>query len=123
MVTTFLPLCSVCNNLSCIVFCPALQLLAILYLCFQLWYVLSKILAEEAAWKFVNENNIDMVAINPTMLRGPLLQPEVYRSSNFVLSLINGNVVSWLMLVDLFLLCMCVEHIRVLGPEKNSPVA
>ena len=71
----------------------------------------------------MNESNIDMVAINPTMVTGPLLQPEVNTSSNFVLSLINGNFVTWLMLVDLFLLCMCVKHIRVLAPEKNSPVA
>ena len=62
----------------------------------------------------MNESNIDMVAINPTMVTGPLLQPEVNTSSNFV---------TWLMLVDLFLLCMCVKHIRVLAPEKNSPVA
>ncbi|KAG6679250.1 hypothetical protein I3842_14G120900 [Carya illinoinensis] len=31
------------------------------------WYVLSKTLAEEAAWKFAKENGLDMVAINPSM--------------------------------------------------------
>ncbi|GFP87030.1 cinnamoyl-coa reductase 1 [Phtheirospermum japonicum] len=29
------------------------------------WYLLSKTLAEDAAWKFVREKGIDMVAINP----------------------------------------------------------
>ncbi|GMN26253.1 hypothetical protein TIFTF001_001237 [Ficus carica] len=39
------------------------------------WYVLSKTLAEDAAWKFVKEKGIDMVTINPAMVIGPLLQP------------------------------------------------
>lgn len=56
----------------------------------KLWYVLSKTLAEAAAWKFVNENNIDMVALNPTMVAGPLLQPEVNESVEPILNLING---------------------------------
>ncbi|MED6197781.1 hypothetical protein PIB30_059892 [Stylosanthes scabra] len=30
----------------------------------QLWYALSKTLAEDAAWKFSKENNFDMVTIN-----------------------------------------------------------
>lgn len=58
---------------------------------FQLWYTLSKTLAEAAAWKFVNENNIDMVVINPATVEGPLLQPEVNESVKPILNLINGN--------------------------------
>ncbi|KAF2319622.1 hypothetical protein GH714_017657 [Hevea brasiliensis] len=45
------------------------------------WYRLSKTLAEEAAWKFTKENGIDMVAINPGLVIGPLLQPTL-NSSN-----------------------------------------
>ncbi|XP_058752364.1 cinnamoyl-CoA reductase CAD2-like isoform X1 [Vicia villosa] len=56
----------------------------------QSWYVLSKALAEAAAWEFVNENKIDMVVINPTMVAGPLLQPEVNESVQSILNLING---------------------------------
>jgi len=65
--------------------------LAISYLCLQLWYTLSKTLAEDAAWKFVNENSIDMISINPTMVAGPLLQPEINESVEPILNLINGN--------------------------------
>ncbi|CAB4309145.1 unnamed protein product [Prunus armeniaca] len=43
----------------------------------KLWYVLSKTLAEDAAWKFVKEKGIDMVTINPAMVIGPLLQPTL----------------------------------------------
>ncbi|WJX93712.1 Coumarine and phenylpropanoid biosynthesis [Trifolium repens] len=56
----------------------------------KLWYTLSKTLAEAAAWKFANENNIDMVVINPTMVVGSLLQPEVNESVETILKLING---------------------------------
>ncbi|XP_058722028.1 cinnamoyl-CoA reductase CAD2 [Vicia villosa] len=56
----------------------------------NLWYVLSKTLAEDAAWKFVKENNIDMVTINPAMVIGPLLQPVLNTSAAAILTLING---------------------------------
>ncbi|ONK78386.1 uncharacterized protein A4U43_C02F18240 [Asparagus officinalis] len=56
----------------------------------KLWYVLSKTLAEEAAWKFAKENSIDMVTINPAMVIGPLLQPTLNTSSATILNLING---------------------------------
>ncbi|MED6130079.1 hypothetical protein PIB30_114492, partial [Stylosanthes scabra] len=54
------------------------------------WYFLSKTLAEDAAWKFAEENNIDMVCINPGMVAGPLLQPEINFSVTPILNLING---------------------------------
>ncbi|KAI9078245.1 hypothetical protein K1719_039747 [Acacia pycnantha] len=57
----------------------------------QLWYVVSKTLAEEAAWKFTKENNIDMVTINPTMVIGPLLQPTLNTSAAAILNIINGS--------------------------------
>jgi len=56
-----------------------------------MWYHLSKTLAEEAAWKFVNENNINMIAINPGMVAGSFLQPEVNESIEYILNVINGN--------------------------------
>ncbi|OIW05590.1 hypothetical protein TanjilG_23376 [Lupinus angustifolius] len=56
----------------------------------ELWYTLSKTLAEAAAWKFAKENNIDMVAINPSMVAGPLLQQEVNESVEPILNLLNG---------------------------------
>ncbi|KAJ9698034.1 hypothetical protein PVL29_007239 [Vitis rotundifolia] len=57
----------------------------------QLWYVVSKTLAEDAAWKFAKEKGIDMVTINPAMVIGPLLQPTLNTSAAAILSLINGG--------------------------------
>ena len=59
-------------------------------LLFQSWYILAKTLAEDEAWKFVKENDIDMVAINPAMVIGPLLQPTLNTSGAVILNLING---------------------------------
>ncbi|EOY32711.1 Cinnamyl alcohol dehydrogenase, 82967-79323, putative isoform 2 [Theobroma cacao] len=55
----------------------------------KLWYVVSKTMAEDAAWKFAKEKGIDMVAINPAMVIGPLLQPTLNTSAAAVLSLIK----------------------------------
>ncbi|KAK2993818.1 hypothetical protein RJ640_027696 [Escallonia rubra] len=56
----------------------------------KLWYVLSKTLAEDAAWKFVKEKSFDMVAINPAMVIGPLLQPTLNTSAAAILDVIKG---------------------------------
>ncbi|KAK2643897.1 hypothetical protein Ddye_019092 [Dipteronia dyeriana] len=55
------------------------------------WYVLSKILAEDAAWKFAEENGIDLVALNPGLVVGPLLQPTLNLSLEIVLKLIVND--------------------------------
>ncbi|OMO79579.1 NAD-dependent epimerase/dehydratase [Corchorus olitorius] len=43
----------------------------------KLWYIVSKTLAEEAAWSFAKHNAIDLVTINPGLVWGPLLQPTL----------------------------------------------
>lgn len=55
-----------------------------------MWYLLSKTLAEKEAWKFVKENNIDMVALHAGMVIGELLQPYMNESSDAVLKILNG---------------------------------
>uniref|UniRef100_A0ACD5W2S5 Uncharacterized protein n=1 Tax=Avena sativa TaxID=4498 RepID=A0ACD5W2S5_AVESA len=57
----------------------------------QQWYVLSKTLAEEAAWKFSKDNAFEIVTINPAMVIGPLLQPTLNTSAEAILKLINGS--------------------------------
>lgn len=54
------------------------------------WYVISKISAEEAAWKFCKENGIDMVSMIPGMVIGPMLQPALNETVALILNLING---------------------------------
>ncbi|GLT84205.1 hypothetical protein SLE2022_024510 [Rubroshorea leprosula] len=57
----------------------------------KLWYMLSKTLAEEAAWKFAKENRLDLVTINPGFVIGPILQPTLNATNSVMLNLINGG--------------------------------
>ncbi|CAN6567255.1 unnamed protein product [Malus baccata var. baccata] len=54
------------------------------------WYPLSKILAEEAAWKFAKGNGIDLVSIHPGFVIGPPLQPTLNVSVEFLLNIMSG---------------------------------
>ncbi|GMY32077.1 Serine/threonine-protein kinase Nek2 isoform C [Fagus crenata] len=56
------------------------------------WYVLSKTLAEDAAWKFVKEKGSNMVTINPAIVIGPLLQPTLNTIAAAILNIISGIV-------------------------------
>ncbi|CAB4268161.1 unnamed protein product [Prunus armeniaca] len=51
------------------------------------WYFLSKTLAEGSAWKFAEENGIDLVTINPSYVIGPLLQPCLNLTVEMILNL------------------------------------
>ncbi|KAL0429500.1 UNVERIFIED_CONTAM: Tetraketide alpha-pyrone reductase 1 [Sesamum radiatum] len=57
----------------------------------KLWYPLSKTLAEKAAWKYAEENGIDLVSMHPGFVSGPLLQPTLNASSEVFLDLIKGK--------------------------------
>lgn len=57
----------------------------------QLWYPLSKTLAEECAWKFSKDTGIEIVAINPSMVLDPLQEPTLNTSAAIILNLINDT--------------------------------
>ncbi|GMI66984.1 hypothetical protein like AT5G19440 [Hibiscus trionum] len=57
----------------------------------KLWYMLSKTLAEEAAWRFAKDNKIDLVVLNPGFVIGPLLQPALNTTSESFLSFTRGE--------------------------------
>lgn len=56
----------------------------------QSWYMLSKTLAEEAAWKFAREKGMDLVTVNPCFVIGPLLQPTLNLTCEGILDLIKS---------------------------------
>ncbi|KAK3188175.1 hypothetical protein Dsin_027736 [Dipteronia sinensis] len=54
-------------------------------------YSLSKTLAEKEAWKFSQENNIDLVTVIPTLMLGSSLTADIPSSIGLSMSLITGN--------------------------------
>lgn len=54
-------------------------------------YPASKTLAEKAAWKFAEENNIDLITVIPTLMAGSSLTSDVPSSIGLAMSLITGN--------------------------------
>ncbi|KAI4332122.1 hypothetical protein L6164_017057 [Bauhinia variegata] len=88
---TFVPICANIMIAVYIIFQCSSTLFLFPILCFQMWYTLSKTLAEEAAWEFIKQNNIDMVAVKPAMVIGrPLLQPTLNTTAGLVLNLIDA---------------------------------
>ncbi|PPS03541.1 hypothetical protein GOBAR_AA17134 [Gossypium barbadense] len=57
----------------------------------KLWYMASKTLAEEAAWRFAEDNMINLVVLNPGFVIGPLLQPALNSTSDIILALTKGE--------------------------------
>ncbi|MBA0617221.1 hypothetical protein Godav_026689, partial [Gossypium davidsonii] len=57
----------------------------------KLWYMASKTLAEEAAWRFAEEKRMDLVVLNPGFVVGPLLQPSLNYTSEVVLAHTRGE--------------------------------
>ncbi|XP_047942148.1 phenylacetaldehyde reductase-like [Salvia hispanica] len=56
-----------------------------------LWYPLSKALAEKAAWKFAEENALDIVVVNPGMVVGPVLPPALNSSMQLMVHVLQGR--------------------------------
>ncbi|KAL1558353.1 phenylacetaldehyde reductase-like [Salvia divinorum] len=57
----------------------------------ELWYPLSKVLAEKAAWKFAEENGLDIVVVHPGMVIGPVLPPALNSSMQLMVRLLEGR--------------------------------
>jgi nucleoside-diphosphate-sugar epimerase len=55
-------------------------------------YPKSKTLAERAAWEFARESGVELVAVNPGMVLGPLLAPTVGTSVQVVHRLLTRDV-------------------------------
>ncbi|KAF8699773.1 hypothetical protein HU200_034652 [Digitaria exilis] len=74
----------------------------------QLWYNVSKTLAEKAAWDFcAREEGLQLVVINPGMVLGPFLTPSVNASLHWLLQLVQGQKMD----MDLYMGCVDVRDV------------
>lgn len=56
----------------------------------ELWYPMSKTLAEKAAWEFAKEKGLDVVVVNPGTVMGPNIPPRLNASMVMFLRLLLG---------------------------------
>nr|CAB3478726.1 unnamed protein product [Digitaria exilis] len=56
----------------------------------QIWYNVSKTLAEKAAWEFAEKEGLQLVVLNPGTTLGPFFTPSVNASLNILLQLLRG---------------------------------
>ncbi|CAD6342943.1 unnamed protein product [Miscanthus lutarioriparius] len=57
----------------------------------QLWYHVSKTLAEKAAWEFAEKEGLQLVVLNAGTTLGPFFTPSVNTSLNILLQLLRGQ--------------------------------
>jgi len=75
----------------------------------QLWYSVSKTLAEKAAWDFAAEEGLQMAVLNPGMVLGPMLAPSVNASLQLLLQLLAAG--EKLDLADIYIGCVDVRDV------------
>ncbi|GAB4839405.1 hypothetical protein Ancab_028929 [Ancistrocladus abbreviatus] len=87
-------------------------------------YFVSKILAEQAAWKFAEENHIDFISIIPTLVVGPFITPTFPPSLITALSPITRNEAHYSIIKQgqfVHLDDLCIAHIYLYEhPEANG---
>lgn len=62
-------------------------------LCWQEWYRVAKIVAEQAAFEYAEKNGLNVVTLCPPLVFGPLLQPTVNASSKFLIYVVKGILI------------------------------
>ncbi|KAK8963020.1 Tetraketide alpha-pyrone reductase 2 [Platanthera guangdongensis] len=62
---------------------------------FNLWYAYGKTMAEKEAWKFVEENGLDLVVVNPSFVVGPVLTQKPTSTLLKILLLMKGDSASY----------------------------
>uniref|UniRef100_A0A804P6P1 NAD-dependent epimerase/dehydratase domain-containing protein n=1 Tax=Zea mays TaxID=4577 RepID=A0A804P6P1_MAIZE len=74
------------------------------------WYPASKTLAEKAAWKFAEENGLDVVVVNPGTVLGPMIPPAINASMAMFCRLLQGCTEEY---ADFFLGPVHVEDVAM----------
>ncbi|ONK68931.1 uncharacterized protein A4U43_C05F17520 [Asparagus officinalis] len=87
------------------------------------WYCYGKAVAEKAAYETAAERAIDLVVINPVLVQGPLLQPNINASLMHVLKYLNGSAKTYTNAVQAYVDVRDVAeaHVRVFeAPEAKG---
>ncbi|KAH7428814.1 hypothetical protein KP509_09G018800 [Ceratopteris richardii] len=66
------------------------------------WYCYGKTVAEQAAWDYAREKNLDLVVLIPSLVLGPLLQPTMNASTNHILKYLTGSAKTYVDMVQAY---------------------
>jgi cinnamoyl-CoA reductase len=88
----------------------------------QNWYCYGKAVAEQAAWEVAKEKGVDLVVVNPVLVLGPLLQPNVNASVVHVLKYLTGSAKTYANSVQAYVHVrdVALAHILVLETPSAS---
>ncbi|KAE7997234.1 hypothetical protein FH972_001884 [Carpinus fangiana] len=86
------------------------------------WYCYGKAVAEQAAWEVAKEKGVDLVVVNPVLVLGPLLQPNVNASVVHVLKYLTGSAKTYANSVQAYVHVrdVALAHILVLETPSAS---
>nr|AIX92152.1 cinnamoyl-CoA reductase 1 [Betula platyphylla] len=86
------------------------------------WYCYGKAVAEQAAWEVAEEKGVDLVVVNPVLVLGPLLQPNVNASVVHVLKYLTGSAKTYANSVQAYVHVrdVALAHILVLETPSAS---
>lgn len=86
------------------------------------WYCYGKAVAEQAAWEVAKEKGVDLVVVNPVLVLGPLLQPNVNASIVHVLKYLTGSAKTYANSVQAYVHVrdVALAHILVLETPSAS---
>ncbi|KAL8140073.1 hypothetical protein V2J09_006094 [Rumex salicifolius] len=76
----------------------------------KLWYPISKTMAEKLAWRFAEDNDFDVVTVNPGMTLGPILPPVMNATMLVLVRLLQGSTEA---LEDLYMGCVHVKDVAL----------
>ncbi|GMI88859.1 hypothetical protein like AT5G58490 [Hibiscus trionum] len=76
----------------------------------ELWYPISKTLAEKAAWEFSKEKGLDVVVVNPGTVMGPNIPPTLNGSMVMFLRLLQGCTETY---QDFFIGCVHFKDVAL----------
>ncbi|XP_066310122.1 phenylacetaldehyde reductase-like isoform X2 [Miscanthus floridulus] len=74
----------------------------------QIWYSVSKTLAERAAWDFAEKEGLQIAVLNPGMVLSPMLTPSVNTSLRLLLQILGGERLD---LDDIYMGCVDVRDV------------
>ncbi|KAG0479876.1 hypothetical protein HPP92_010734 [Vanilla planifolia] len=86
------------------------------------WYCYGKAVAEQKAWELAGEMGVDLVVVNPVLVMGPLLQPQVNASIMHVVKYLDGSAKTYANAVQAYVDVRDVAeaHIRVYESPSAS---